>query len=218
MTPAILRTVLILAAIFSAGVIANVFSNQQAGSHMRGAREAGQGIEHTKTTRVTAALDRAAAQHRTVEGVRRQLLDRGYLPSALAAVPGNSLPIRAAILAFEYDYELALTATPTDAVLEALIFTHAKTATTLAKPPATEIARGIISEVQRALDNLGYGPTGQSGALDPATKAAITKFERARGLQASGRISAPLIESLGPALNRTALDAGAAAEQSRKPG
>ena len=218
MTPAILRTVLAFAIVFGIGIIANIFANQRDGAHDRMASAGGTPALRQETTLATAKLSREAEQRRVVDGVRRQLIDRGYLSAAVASVAGSSLAVHAAILAFEYDYHLALAATPTDAVLEALIFTHAKASKTPIGTPTTDVARKIIAEVQRALENLGYGGSHLSGKLDAETKQAISKFERARGLQVSGRISAPLIESLGPAVDRDALGAALAREEGRTAG
>lgn len=207
MTPAILRTVLAVAFVLAIGVWANIFANQQSTLHAQTAGVPATGLAATETTRTTATLSREAEAQHLFDGIRRQLVDRGYLSTSLsaAAVPG-ALPIAAAIVAFEYDYALPLTATATDGVLKVLIFTYAKSTTKSDGSVTTPYAGSLIMEVQRALAHLGYGSGEPTGQLDAETKAAIAKFERARGLQVSGRISAPLIESLGPALNRTALE------------
>lgn len=201
MKPAILRTALALALVFGVGIIANVFTNQGARLNERVAGQADgpQGDQGRKLP--TSKLSREAEQRRVTESVRRQLVERGYLATDAISSVNSVIVTQAAILAFEFDYHLALTAEPSDTLQKALIFTHAKAQVQLLIAPKTESARRLIVEVQRALAHLGYGNADISGSLDQATRKAIQKFERARGLQMSGRISAPLIESLGPAMD-----------------
>jgi len=50
--------------------------------------------------------------------------------------------------------------------------------------------------VQRALSEYGYGQIRPSGFLDDATSAAIEKFERARRLPITGRVTDRLVGEL----------------------
>ena len=202
MTPTILRSVLIVAMMLGIGVIANIFSSQQ---HQHAARsDKGAGRSQTIATKRTIARtthDQRTKARRLVQAVRRELESRGYL-TAPAPDP-TGVAIKAAILAFEFDHNLRLTALPSDAVLKALIFTHTAKGGARRVRPRTAAARDIVGEVQRALAHLGYGQPNITAELDTATRKAIRKFERARGLQVSGRVSAPLVARLGPAFDAT---------------
>lgn len=70
-------------------------------------------------------------------------------------------------------------------------------------PIATLIApTQQILAVQRALADFGYGQIKPTGVYDPATKAAIEKFERDRRLPVTGVISEPLIRELSAVTGR----------------
>ncbi len=67
--------------------------------------------------------------------------------------------------------------------------------------PADPIAKLIapskrVMAVQRALADFGYGQIKPSGQFDPATKAAIEKFERDHKLPVTGQISDRLVRDL----------------------
>jgi len=200
MNTSILRAVLVLALLLGTGVIANVFGVGGAGLNGRDiAAPAAPTLVDRKST--TAGRDPQAERRKMKHAVRRQLVERGYLVQGAGDQP-EPLAVRAAVLAFEFDYKLALTARPSEMLLKALIFTHGKPATARKVVPETAEATAMIEEVQRALTHLGYGTNQLTSELDRATRQAIRKFERARGLEESGRISAPLIESFGPAFDR----------------
>jgi len=129
--------------------------------------------------------------------IRRELMTRGYLAKA----GGEPLDARtrAAILAFEFDHGLTLTATPSEALLKSLIFEIARSEENAGGRPMTKEGVAFIKEVQRALERVGFLKAGVSGRIDGATRSAIRTFERERGMQSTGRISAALVDSLGPA-------------------
>lgn len=202
MTSSILRTVLVLALIMGVGVVLNIFKSQ----HNAGVQHASPvPVKPTlaERTRAITKRTREADATRLRDAVRRELRSRGYL-SQDAGEP-SEVAAGAAILAFEFDYGLNLTATPSNALLKALVFTHDPAGRSAHGVPKTIAARDLIAEVQRALAHLGYGRSRITTELDGATRKAIRKFERARGLQISGRVSAPLITSLGPAFDAARL-------------
>ena len=199
MTPAILRMVLIVALILGVGVVLNLFRSQEASVVAQPAGLVPTPTAAVQNVRRTTKQSRAAAAKRLRAAVRRELKSRGYL------APGGGRPsdvaTNAAILAFEDDHNLSLTATPNNRVMKALVFTQSASGSKRQTQPQTEIARRLIGEVQRALTYLGYRRGDITNQLDRATRQAIRKFERARGLQVSGRVSAPLIASFGPAFD-----------------
>jgi len=62
-----------------------------------------------------------------------------------------------------------------------------------ASAPAVDPA---VSRAQRALAKLGYGPIKADGAMGPATKAAIEKFERDRKLPVTGEAAGKTLRAL----------------------
>jgi hypothetical protein len=63
-----------------------------------------------------------------------------------------------------------------------------------ADPPAATDAG--VAKAQRALTKLGYGPVKADGAMGPATRAAIEKFERDRKLPVTGVASGRTLRAL----------------------
>jgi len=132
----------------------------------------------------------------TVVAIQRELESRGYAPGA--AVGTATVVTRAAILAFEQDAGLPLTAEPSDIVLQALILgpgigPDAPAAKTARPGPEAE---KLIAHVQRDLAALGYGPFAAQGRLGEDTARAIAKFERDQNMTPGGRITAPLVARL----------------------
>ena len=65
-----------------------------------------------------------------------------------------------------------------------------------AKPEQTATADPSVMKAQRALAKLGYGPVKADGAMGPATKAAIEKFERDRKLPVTGEAAGRTLRAL----------------------
>jgi len=64
-------------------------------------------------------------------------------------------------------------------------------------PPGPEpLAPEFVAEVQRLLTELGYQPGPVDGAMGPKTRAAISAFQRERGLPVNGRADAGLRDRL----------------------
>ncbi|MEY2485915.1 MAG: hypothetical protein QOH39_1563 [Verrucomicrobiota bacterium] len=55
----------------------------------------------------------------------------------------------------------------------------------------------VIYNVQRALQQLGYYSGGLTGSLGPSTRAALAAYQEDAGLEITGAIDAPTVESLG---------------------
>jgi peptidoglycan hydrolase-like protein with peptidoglycan-binding domain len=105
---------------------------------------------------------------------------------------------RAAIMAFEYDYGLALTGQPTNALLKQILLGSGAATPRRGENIRVQSAEAeaLIGSVQGTLAKLGYKPGPINGRLGPSTSRAIRKFEADQGLPASGRISGPLISRL----------------------
>ena len=199
MTPSTLRMVLFVATILGVGVVYNLFQSQEPAVVAQPAGLVPAPTQAVQSIRRTTKQSRADAAKRVRAAVNRELRSRGYL--APGAGQPSAIATHAAILAFEDDHNLKLTATPNNSVLKALLFAQTAAGGKRRTVPATEMARKLIGEVQRALTHLGYRRGDITSQLDDATRTAIRKFERARGLQLSGRVSAPLIASFGPAFD-----------------
>ena len=127
--------------------------------------------------------------------IQRELQIRGYETGARDGVVGQMT--RGAIMAFEHDHGLPLTAQPSDALLKAIVLGEAGKPAARRGAPKTAEARDIVRDVQRQLAKLGYKPGAQNGALSAQTTKAIRAFEVDQALPESGRISGPLIARLG---------------------
>ncbi len=139
----------------------------------------------------------AATPDRTlVRAIQRELANRGYMPGPLDGVAGALT--RAAILAFEADEGLPLTAVPSQALLKRLLFggqRRARASNAQGRARTPEAAK-IITTVQAQLGVLGYLRRPPSGTLDGPTRAAIKRFEAAQGLAVTGRVSGRLVARL----------------------
>jgi peptidoglycan hydrolase-like protein with peptidoglycan-binding domain len=59
-----------------------------------------------------------------------------------------------------------------------------------------------VVAIQRALTDFAYGPVALTGVYDPETRAAIERFQRARGLPVDGQMSDRLVRELSGLLGR----------------
>lgn len=137
-------------------------------------------------------------QRATVRGVQSELARRGYEPGSTDGVAG--LVTRAAVMAYEHDQGLPLTAEPSPEVLAHL--RHGTSAPGAAiglqpgAPQPASHAEQVIRSVQAALGQLGYLAAGPDGSVSDQTIRAIREFEMDSGLIPTGRISGPLVARL----------------------
>lgn len=139
-----------------------------------------------------------------VQKVQRALAARGY-----ASGDGRGtldIVTRAAIMAFEHDRRLTLTAEPSELLL-AEIASDVPLAPSIAPGRQSDAAAGVVRTVQQALTRLNYQPGAADGVAGEATAAAIRAFERDTGMTPSGRISGMLVVRLAEAAGQT-LEAG----------
>ncbi len=132
----------------------------------------------------------------TTRAVQRELESRGYY--GIGSADGVlGLATRAAVMAYEYDHGLPLTADPTEDLLRTIILGTASsdqpTAVTL-RP--TSNAEQVIRIIQRSLVGLGLGPIKPDGLQGETTIRAIRRFEQQQGLPETGRISGVLVARL----------------------
>jgi peptidoglycan hydrolase-like protein with peptidoglycan-binding domain len=141
----------------------------------------------------------ASADPETVRAIQRELAARGFGP--LPSDGNLDLATRAAIIAYQQDQRLALTATPSEDLLRRLVLgTPAGTAAPGEEAPAaqgvTTEAEAVLASMQRSLVRLGYRPGRADGQLGEETARAIHDFEVDRGMVPKGRITAELVRQL----------------------
>jgi len=142
--------------------------------------------------------DPGEARRATIRGVQSELSRRGYEPGAANGAP--SLVTRAAVMAYEHDQGLPLTADPSPEVLAHL--RHGTSAPGAAigldasSPRTTGQAENVIRSVQQWLAQLGYLASAADGVISDETIRAIREFEMDAGLVPGGRISGPLVARL----------------------
>lgn len=102
---------------------------------------------------------------------------------------------QAAILAYEIDNGLPLTAEPSDALLQMIKDGRRGPATNASTAPGPK-AEALIRSVQGSLSKLGYKVGRADGRLGEATIAAIRAFEKQQAMPDTGRISGDLVSRL----------------------
>lgn len=143
-------------------------------------------------------VDPGEARRATIRGVQLELAKRGYEPGPADGALG--MVTRAAVMAYEHDQGLPLTADPSPEVLAHL--RHGTSAPGAAigldatAPRTTGSTEQVIRSVQRSLAQLGYLASAPDGAVSDETVRGIREFEMDTGLVPSGRISGPLVARL----------------------
>jgi peptidoglycan hydrolase-like protein with peptidoglycan-binding domain len=135
----------------------------------------------------------------TVRGVQRELQMRGYGP---LVENGQAGPLtRAAIMAFEYDRQLALTGEATETLLRRILLDDAPAVPDVSsRKIKTPEAERVVRTVQHSLTTLGYQPGRIDGRVGEETERTIRAFEAEHGLAVTGRISAELFSRLARAV------------------
>lgn len=151
--------------------------------------------------RISAAVATAAGPSDTeiVRAIQRELQARGYETGGSDGAPG--LMTRAAIMAYEHDHGLPLSAEPDEETLKRILLGGAGSAEA-SVPPRPERRAGaeaVIRTVQQTLSGLGYNTGKVDGRLGEDTQRAIREFEIDQQMPESGRISGRLIARLGKA-------------------
>jgi peptidoglycan hydrolase-like protein with peptidoglycan-binding domain len=134
-----------------------------------------------------------AASPETVRAIQRELRQRGYgnLPSDGTL----RLQTRAAIMAYEYDQGLPLSAQASEGLLSRILFGGSSPSQGQGQVGTPEAAE-LVRFVQQSLAALGYQPGSVNGQFEADTMRAIREFEMDKGLVPKGRISAELIGQL----------------------
>ena len=142
-----------------------------------------------------SAPTKSTSQAEVTRAVQRELQIRGYATGATDGVAG--VMTRAAIMAYEHDHGLALTAQPSQELLKSIILGEGGKPGARSAKPGTAEAQDVVRSVQRSLAKLGYKAGAANGKLTPETARAIRAFEGDQALPETGRISGPLLARLG---------------------
>ena len=142
--------------------------------------------------------DPVAVRKATVKSVQMELVRRGYEPGTTDGTAG--LVTRAAVMAYEHDQGLPLTADPSPEVLAHLRHGTSAPGAAIGLEAGGNSRKGhaeqVIRSVQQALGKLGYLGSPPDGFTSEETVRAIREFEMDCGLVPSGRISGPLVAKL----------------------
>lgn len=142
---------------------------------------------------VPARSDNPAAKARVemIVSVQRELSQRGYYDGALDGLPGPRT--EQAIKEFEQNNGLRVTGEPNEQLLNQIRKARHRSEITGSIPRVEDNKQSTqVLNAQRALARLGYGPLKFSGVHDPATRAAIERFERDWGFPVTGEITPKL--------------------------
>ena len=137
----------------------------------------------------------AEADADLVAAIRLELKTRGYAVSTSGGSAGLDLKSRAAILAFEADNGMRLTAEASQQLLHHLLLGASQHEASADAPPSAR-ARDVIRKVQQSLQQAGGSAVSADGTLNSATRDAIRAFESANGMKETGRVSGRLVERL----------------------
>lgn len=129
--------------------------------------------------------------------IQRELNDRHYGAGRPDGVAG--MMTRAAIMAYEQDFGLAMTGEPSEELLSRIVLGASASPGNAARAsaqPQSKAAADVVRHVKKQLTALGYATGAGDGVLSDDMAAAIRAFEGQSGLPATGRISAPLVKAL----------------------
>ena len=136
-----------------------------------------------------------------ISDIQRELSRKGYYDGTVDGIWGAKTD--AAARDFAQAIGLKINADASESLLHAIVLSAPKAKSTPAAAPVRNdpIAQLIaptkqVLAIQRALADFGYGQIKPTGVYDPATQAAIEKFERDRKLPVTGQISDQLVREL----------------------
>ncbi len=177
-----------------AAIEAAEFGDTGSIGHPRGENKSGRGL-NLAALAADGAPKSNAGEIEVTRAVQRELQIRGYETGGRDGIVG--IMTRGAIMAFEHDHGLPLTARPSELLLKAIILGEGGKPQGKPGNAETAEAQDVIRSVQRSLVKLGYKPGNANGKLTSETARAIRAFEGDQALGETGRISGPLIARLG---------------------
>lgn len=141
----------------------------------------------------------AASRTQLITDIQRELARRGFYDGAVDGLWG--VRTDGAARDFAEAARLRIKVEPSENLLRAIAGSNAHAAAPAPARTDDPIAELIapskrLLAIQRALAEFGYGQVAPSGVYDPATRAAIEKFERDRRLPVTGQISERFVHEL----------------------
>jgi len=140
-----------------------------------------------------SVIDDGLDSDRLITAVQRELAAHGYDPGKVNGKAG--IVTRSAILAFQFDQHMALTAEPSPELLRQIVMGLVGPPVDPNEPSSGQATR-IIGGAQRLLIRLGYKPGTVNGQLNDATRKALKHFETDSGFAPKGRVSGEVIAEL----------------------
>ena len=139
------------------------------------------------------ATEATAADAKLVTALQRELAAHGYDPGKLNGKAG--VVTRAAILAFQSDQRLPLTAEPSEELLRQIILGLPGASDGRKSEPGPKALR-LIAGTQRLMKQLGYYAGPINGRLDDVTRKSLRRFETDSGFVPRGRVSGEVLSEL----------------------
>jgi len=155
---------------------------------------------------VAAPAAPARSQTQIIGDIQRELTRKGFYDGAADGIWGAKTD--SAARDFVQAAGLTINVEASEVLLRAITSSNVSKAATASAPPRNDPIAQLIAPssqvlaIQRALADFGYGQIKPTGVYDPATKAAIEKFERDRRLAVTGVISEQLTRELSAVTGR----------------
>lgn len=147
---------------------------------------------HVSPLSLPENADEATAEG-TARAVQKILQERGYEPGRMDGAVG--VVTRAAVMAYEHDNGLPLTAEATRSLLQHMRYgIPPETGAKAGRPGRMPHTEQIVRLVQQTLSGAGYFPGQLDGYYSKQLAEAIRLYESDIGLAPTGRISAPLVQ------------------------
>ncbi len=148
---------------------------------------------------VPAAIPVVRPAAQIIADIQRELGRKSFYDGAADGVWGAKTD--EAARAFVQAAGLKITVEASESLLQAIVSSKLQRNRAVPPPHYDPIAELIaptqqVAAVQRALSDFGYGQIKPTGVYDPATRAAIEKFERDRRLPVTGQISEQVVREL----------------------
>lgn len=138
-------------------------------------------------------------EKKLLRAIRRELTRRNYFPGNANSRLDGRLDVMTigAIMAYQYDNGLKVTGVASQNLLKEFLFAGGKKRPSGKKiPDYSPGTRRLVAEIQGILSARGYYRAKIDGIFKSRTVEAVRRFEAARGLPVTGRISGLLIQEL----------------------
>lgn len=156
-------------------------------------------------TPAVAPVTIARSQAQIIGDIQRELARKGFYDGEPDGIWGAKTD--AAARDFAHAAALKINVDASETLLRTIVATNVQRSQTAAPARSDPIAELImppkrVLAVQRALADFGYGQIKPTGVYDPATQAAVEKFERDRRLPITGQITDEVVRELAAVTGR----------------